>query len=66
MANRRKPKAECKDADLRIPVMPGQKQSVIQAAKLAGVDMATWARPILVQAAQAAIAEAETAVIPKP
>jgi hypothetical protein len=59
MGRHKKPKSERKDADLRIPVTTGQKETVLQAAKLAGVDMATWARPILLQAAQAALAALE-------
>jgi len=50
----RKPRIDRKDADLRIPVTAAQKEAVLRAAKAAGVDMAAWARPILLHAAQAA------------
>lgn len=51
----RKSKRERKDSDLRIPMTQDQKAMVVEAARLAGEDMASWARPILLQAAQARI-----------
>jgi hypothetical protein len=47
-----KPLALRKDVDLRIPVTPEQKARVVAAAMSAGGDMAAWARPILLQAAE--------------
>ena len=47
-----KNKAERKDVDLRIPVTAEQKELVSEAVRLLGGDMATWARPILLQAAE--------------
>lgn len=47
-----KPKSQRKDVDLRIPVTPAQKARVMEAALMAGGDMASWARPILLQAAE--------------
>jgi hypothetical protein len=53
----RPPKTEeqRKDVDLRIPVTATQKELVAEAARLEGIDMAAWARPILLTAAQAAL-----------
>jgi len=48
---------ERKEGDLRIPVTSEQKAVIQAAAKTVGQDMATWARPILVQHAQAVIAQ---------
>lgn len=45
------------DSNVRIPVTGGQKETIQQAAELAQADMATWARPILLEAAQRQIAE---------
>jgi hypothetical protein len=47
-----KSKAERKDTDLRIPVTAEQKEAILRASKRAGQDMAAWARPILLQAAE--------------
>jgi len=41
-----------KDMDLRIPVTADQKELVTQAATEAGLEMAPWARGILLEAAQ--------------
>ena len=43
--------------DLRIPVTGRQKETIQQAAKLAQMDMATWARPVLLAEAKRQIAE---------
>ncbi len=51
-----KKKAERKDVDLRIPVTADQKVMIGEAARAEGKDMAEWARPILYQAAQVALA----------
>jgi hypothetical protein len=58
MANRGrppKPKGERKNVHLRIPVTPEQKARITKAVMLVGGDMATWARPILLQAAESAL-----------
>jgi uncharacterized protein (DUF1778 family) len=47
-----KEKGSRKDVDLRIPVTADQKELVAEAAKVMGMDMAAWARPILIDAAQ--------------
>ncbi len=49
----RKKKSERKDFDLRIPMTSDQKELIQEAATLRGEDMAGWARPILLRAAQA-------------
>lgn len=51
-------------ADLRIPVTPEQKQLIAEAIALDGIDMAAWARPILLQAAIDRLAK-ETGKRPK-
>jgi hypothetical protein len=53
MARPPKNKSERKSADLRIPLTEAQKELIARVARLEGVDMATWARPILLQVAQA-------------
>jgi hypothetical protein len=52
MARPLKPKSERKDSDLRIPVTAQQKDVVLRAAKSANLDMAAWARAILLKEAQ--------------
>jgi hypothetical protein len=52
MARPPKDKADRKDAELRIPVTDAQKAAIVQAAREAGEDMATWARRILLEAVQ--------------
>jgi uncharacterized protein (DUF1778 family) len=47
-----KEQSERKDFDLRIPLTADQKELIIKAARLAGADMAAWARPIILNAAQ--------------
>ncbi len=47
------------DTDLRIPVSESQKALIQRGAVAAGLDMATWARPILLEAATREIAKAE-------
>jgi hypothetical protein len=51
MARPRKDERERKSVDLRIPLSESQKELLVEAARAAGVDTATWARPILIQAA---------------
>lgn len=50
-----KTEGERKAKDLRIPVTDDQKAVVAEAMRLSGQDMATWARPILLAAAQAIV-----------
>lgn len=47
-----KEKGERKDVDLRIPVTSDQKELVSEAAKREDMDMAAWARQILIDAAK--------------
>ncbi len=48
-------------ADLRIPVTPEQKQLIADAVQLLGMDLAAWARPILIRAAEAELTRARKA-----
>ena len=53
--NRGRPRKEAgarKDVDLRIPVTNEQKERIMEAIALDGMDMASWARPILLRAAE--------------
>lgn len=52
MARPRKNAGERKGEALRIPVTADQKDLIVRAAQEDGLDMATWARPILIRAAQ--------------
>jgi hypothetical protein len=52
MARPPKDRRERKDVDLRIPVTVDQKELVAEAARREGIDMAAWARPILLEAAR--------------
>lgn len=45
------------DVDLRIPLTAEQKQLVAEAANLDQSDVATWVRPIIVQAARERVAK---------
>jgi hypothetical protein len=58
MARPEKPKADRKDTDLRIPVTAKQKELILRAVKLGGMDMAAWARPLLLKEAQALLESA--------
>ncbi len=42
---------------MRITLTADQKELIERAAKSAGLDMAAWARPILVQAAKALVGD---------
>jgi hypothetical protein len=46
-----KAKGQRKDVDLRIPVTAEQKAKIMRAVSLEGRDMASWARPLLLKAA---------------
>lgn len=46
---------------MRIPVTSEQKALVVEAARRVGVDMATWARPLLLQAAKDVLNNVEEA-----
>ncbi len=52
MARPLKDEAERKSIDLRVPVTAEQKRLIAGAAQSVGLDMATWARPILLKEAQ--------------
>jgi hypothetical protein len=56
MPRPRKNKGDRKSVDLRVPLTEAQKERIAQAAKLDDVDMAAWARPILLRAAEERIA----------
>jgi uncharacterized protein (DUF1778 family) len=43
---RRKPKAERKEADIRIRVTPEQKKVLTEAALRAGLDVSSWLRSL--------------------
>jgi hypothetical protein len=60
MGRGRPPKGdgERKAKDLRIPVTEEQKRLIAEAMQISGEDMATWARPILLVAAQGIITAA--------
>ncbi len=53
-----KNKAERKDVDLRVPVTAAQKARIVEAVSLDGLDMAEWARAILLRAAENRLAKA--------
>jgi uncharacterized protein (DUF1778 family) len=57
MGRPKKDKRDRKDIDLRIPVTFDQKELIVGAARAAGEDMASWARPILIQAARDQLAK---------
>lgn len=46
MVKRRKPKAERKEADIRIRVTPEQKKLLTEAALQAGLDVSSWLRSL--------------------
>lgn len=52
-----------KDRDLRIPLTIEQKRLIVEAAVLAESDMATWLRPIILQAASEKVARAKQTII---
>ena len=56
MARLHKSPEDRKDYHLRVPLTPGQRALIEDAAKLAGEDKAGWARAILVTAAKRDIA----------
>jgi hypothetical protein len=58
----RPPKSEGdrKGVDLRIPVTDAQKELIAEAVGLLCMDMAAWARPLLIQAAQGVIEQHKT------
>lgn len=51
MARPIKKPSERKTAEIRIPLTPGQKSLILKAAAMANLDVATWARPIVLVAA---------------
>jgi hypothetical protein len=54
-----KKEADRKDVDLRIPVTAAQKARVMEAVALDGLDMAEWARAVLLKAAENRLAKQE-------
>jgi hypothetical protein len=62
MARPPKDKSLLMSAPLRIMLTPAQKNLIDQAAQLGQMETASWARPILLQAAQEAIAKAQPAL----
>jgi hypothetical protein len=52
MARPRKNPSQRKDVDVRIPMTEDQKRLVAKAAEESDMDLAAWARPILLRAAQ--------------
>jgi folylpolyglutamate synthase/dihydropteroate synthase len=63
MARPLKEKGQRKDSDLRIPLTGEQKQLIVLAAQIEAVEMATWARPILLEAARKRIDASNKQVI---
>jgi hypothetical protein len=61
MARQRKIAAERKDYHLRVPLTPGQRALIEDAARLEQEDKAGWARVILVEAAKRTIAKNKNA-----
>jgi hypothetical protein len=59
MARPKKAPSEKRARDLTIPATEEERQCVNQGASAAGMDMATWARPILLAAAKREIAKAK-------
>jgi hypothetical protein len=57
MARPAKKQSLLKDNDLRIPMTASQKQLIKSAAETENTDMAAWARPLLIQAAEAVVAK---------
>jgi hypothetical protein len=52
-----KDKALLLSQSMRITLTADQKQLIERAARSAGLDMAAWARPILLQAARAVVGD---------
>jgi hypothetical protein len=57
MARLRKTPEERKDYHLRVPLTPGQRALIEDAARLDGEDKAGWARAVLLTAAKRAMAK---------
>jgi uncharacterized protein (DUF1778 family) len=57
MARRHKNPEDRKDYHLRVPLTPGQRALIEDAARLEGEDKAGWARTILLTAAKRTIAK---------
>jgi uncharacterized protein (DUF1778 family) len=53
-----------KNADLRITLTADEKQLIAEAAALAQTTVASWLRPIILQAAQDLIANKSVAITP--
>lgn len=59
MARPPKTESQRKSVDLRIPVTSEQKDAISEAVRILGVDMAAWARPILLREAQAIVGKGD-------
>jgi hypothetical protein len=57
MPRPRKKVNQRKDDDLRIPMTASQKQLIKTAAEVLSLDMAAWARPLLLRAAEDVLAK---------
>jgi hypothetical protein len=57
MARLRKNPEDRKDYHLRVPLTPGQRALIEDAARLEGEGMARWARAVLLTAAKRQIAQ---------
>jgi hypothetical protein len=57
MARLHKNPEDRKDYHLRVPLTPGQRALIEDAARLAGEDKAGWARALLLTAAKRQIAQ---------
>jgi uncharacterized protein (DUF1778 family) len=59
MARQHKNPDDRKDYHLRVPLTPGQRALIEEAAKIEGDDKAGWARMLLVTAAKRTIAKSK-------
>jgi uncharacterized protein (DUF1778 family) len=60
VARLRKKPEDRKDYHLRVPLTPGQRTLIEDAAKVEGDDKAGWARAVLLTAAKRTIAKNKT------
>jgi uncharacterized protein (DUF1778 family) len=57
MARPKKDVSERKAVILRIPVTEDQRRLIVEAASLDGAEMATWVRPVILDAARRRISK---------
>jgi hypothetical protein len=57
MARPKKDPSDRKSVDVRIPLTEEQKKLVTEAAEAEGADVATWIRPIMLDAAHSKLAK---------